>query len=215
MAGAACGRALLGLPLRSLLQILGVAGCGAVLLLRGLPQLHPQRAFGAANQITLLRAVLVAWLVGAIGPAPDVRLTMVATLVAAAAALLDAVDGWLARRLRTATPYGARFDMETDALLVLVLSVLTLQGGKAGPWVLVSGLLRYVFVLAGIAWPVLRRPLPDSRRRKGIAALQMVLLIPALSPWLPRPASDVAAAIAVLALMASFYIDFRLLWRSA
>lgn len=210
MAGAAGGRVLLDLPPRALLQVAVVALCGALVLLRGLPQLRPQPAFGAANQVTLLRAVLVVWLVGAIGASTDARVATAATLVASAAALLDGLDGWLARRLRIATPYGARFDMETDALLVLVLSALVLQLGKAGPWVLVSGLLRYAFVLAGFLWPTLRQPLPHSRRRKTIAALQMMLLIAALSPVLTRPASDLAAAVAVGTLIASFTID--LLW---
>ena len=37
-------------------------------------------------------------------------------------ALLDLVDGWVARRTGTASPFGARFDLETDAALILVLS---------------------------------------------------------------------------------------------
>ena len=45
--------------------------------------------------------------------------------------------------------FGARFDMEVDALLIQVLAVLAWQWDKAGPWVLMSGLLRYVFVAAG------------------------------------------------------------------
>ena len=207
------GRALLDLPARSLLQTMLVAGCGAVFLSAGLPHLGPQGRFVPANQVTWLRAVMFALLTGAIGAAPDGRVVWVATIVAAAAALLDAVDGWLARRLGAETAYGARFDMETDALLVLVLSVLVLQGGKAGPWILVSGLLRYAFVLAGILTPRFRRPLPPSLRRKAIAALQMVLLISALSPLLQRPYSDGVAVLAVMTLAVSFAIDLRLLWR--
>ena len=38
--------------------------------------------------------------------------------------------------------FGARFDMETDALLILALSVLVWRHAKAGAWVLASGLLR-------------------------------------------------------------------------
>ena len=63
--------------------------------------------------------------------------------------LLDGVDGWLARRHRIASAFGARFDMEIDALLILALSVLAWRHEKAGAWVVASGLLRYAFVAAG------------------------------------------------------------------
>ena len=38
------------------------------------------------------------------------------------ALLLDAVDGGVARRTGTVSGFGARFDMEVDAFLILVLS---------------------------------------------------------------------------------------------
>ena len=53
------------------------------------------------------------------GGAPLVTLITLATV----ALILDAVDGQVARRTATASPLGARFDMEVDAFLILVLSV--------------------------------------------------------------------------------------------
>src|SRR5439155_607224 len=78
-----------------------------------------------------------------------------ATAVAAStiATVLDGADGWLARRTRMESAFGARFDTEVDALLIQVLAVLAWRWGKAGPWVLVSGLLRYLFLLSGWLWP--------------------------------------------------------------
>src|SRR5437867_3690361 len=67
--------------------------------------------------------------------------------------LLDGVDGWLARRTHMASTFGERFDMETDALLILVLSVLAWQYDKAGAWLVLAGLLRYLFVAAGWLLP--------------------------------------------------------------
>ena len=69
---------------------------------------------------------------------------------------LNGADGWVARRTRTASAFGARFDMETDALLILVLSALVWRMEKAGAWVIASGLMRYAFVAAAIAWPWMR-----------------------------------------------------------
>ena len=43
---------------------------------------------------------------------------------------LDGVDGWLARRSGIASAFGARFDMEIDALLILVLAVLAWRSAR-------------------------------------------------------------------------------------
>ena len=46
--------------------------------------------------------------------------------------VLDAVDGHVARRTGTATAFGARFDMEVDAFLIVVLSVVRRAARSAG-----------------------------------------------------------------------------------
>jgi len=201
------------LPQRFLWQTLLVSTAGGLILCVAARQRPVATYFGVANQVTLLRAVLVALLCGFVAvPLSGVWLLFV-TLLAAFAALLDAADGWLARKRSLESEYGARFDMETDALFVLVLSVLVLQQHKAGVWVLICGLLRYGFVLTGWVWPALQRPLPFSLRRKRIAALQMVLLVAALSPFFPVPFSTALAALAVVTLLASFAIDVHALVR--
>ena len=101
---------------------------------------------------------------------------------------LDAVDGWLARRLGLASRFGARFDLEIDALMMLILSVLVWQTGRVDAWVLAIGGMRYGFVALGMIWPAARRPLPPSFRRKAVCALLGVLLLicllPPTPPWL-------------------------------
>jgi phosphatidylglycerophosphate synthase len=132
------------------------------------------------------------------------------TAVATGAAVLDGVDGWLARRTSLSSAFGARFDMETDALLIMVLAVLAWQFGKAGVWVLGSGLLRYLFLAAGRALPVLRHPLPPSRRRKVIAVVQIVALIVTVAPFVPVALSVLVAAVVLGLLTLSFLVD--VLW---
>jgi phosphatidylglycerophosphate synthase len=114
-----------------------------------------------------------------------------------------------------ASAFGARFDMETDAALLLVLAVLAWQLGKAGPWVLAVGLMRYAFVAAGAAAPWLRDPLPPSFRRKAVCAVQMVALVAALAPIVAPRASALLAAAALAALCYSFAADVRWLRRHA
>jgi phosphatidylglycerophosphate synthase len=137
-------------------------------------------------------------------------------LVAAVAVLalaLDGVDGWLARLRGTQSRFGARFDMETDALLALVLSVLAWQSGRAGAWVLTAGLMRYAFLVATLLWQWLGRPLPESRRRKTICVLQLIALIACVAPVLPDGGRAAAALCAVLMVSGSFALDIAWLVR--
>ena len=134
---------------------------------------------------------------------------------ASAAAALDGVDGWLARRTGTVSSFGARFDMETDAAMILVLSAIAYAWGKAGAWVLASGLLRYVFVAAGLALPWMAAPLPPSRRRQTVCVVQVVGLIVAVSPVVQPPSSAAIAAASLAALGYSFFIDTLWLTRQA
>ncbi|MGH8699018.1 MAG: CDP-alcohol phosphatidyltransferase family protein, partial [Burkholderiales bacterium] len=138
-----------------------------------------------------------------------------AVAVATLAAVLDAVDGPLARGTGLASPFGARFDMETDALLLLVLALLAWQLGKAGGWIVAAGLLRYVFVGAGRAWRWLERPLPASTRRKAICVIQIVTLIVALAPIVSVAASTAIAGAGLVLLVYSFAVDVAWLRRRA
>src|SRR5436190_23962284 len=110
--------------------------------------------FGIANCITAVRAVLVVLAATVIGRPPTPPAAWFVAGMAIAATVLDGVDGWAARRFGQSSAFGARFDMEVDALLIMALSVLAWRYGKAGAWVLASGLLRYVFVVAGWVWPL-------------------------------------------------------------
>jgi phosphatidylglycerophosphate synthase len=163
----------------------------------------------------MIRALLVALTAACIGEPATPAYSQAAAGAAAIATGLDGVDGWLARRTRMASPFGARFDMETDALLILVLAILAWQHGKAGPWVLASGLLRYVFVAAGWLQPWMQRPLFPSLRRKTICIVQVVGLILTILPAIPPPASAQIAAASLAALAYSFLVDTWWLWRRA
>ncbi len=158
---------------------------------------------------------LVALLVALIGERTATGAPLLALAMAVIAALLDGLDGWLARRHHMASAFGARFDMETDALLIMVLSVLAWQFGKAGVWVLATGLLRYLFVAAGFGLPWLRRPLPPSQRRKIIAAVQMVTLNLTIAPFIPTTAASCIAAVGLGVLSLSFLVDTQWLIQNA
>ncbi len=171
---------------------------------------------GPANRVTLGRLALAMLLAAAIGEPITAQpwLPWALVGVAALAALLDAVDGPLARRSGQASAFGARFDMESDAWLTLVLSALVWQNDLAGAWVLASGLMRYAFVAATWAWPWLAAPLAPRRRRQAVCVAQIVVLIVALVPTLPPGWAGALCAAGLLLLAASFGADMRLLWRA-
>jgi phosphatidylglycerophosphate synthase len=126
---------------------------------------------------------------------------------------LDGVDGWLARTTRMSSGYGARFDMETDATFILVLSILVWQHGKAGAWVLLCGLMRYAFVAAGHVLPWLGAPLQPTLRGRTVAVGQLLGLSVALAPAIPVPASSAVAGVTLAVLTWSFAIDVAWLAR--
>ncbi len=112
--------------------------------------------FGAANAVTLARGVLALDLLALLGSPPSAVLAWLIVVLALVALVLDGVDGRVARRRGETSAFGARFDMETDALLILVLAALAWSQGKAGAWILLAGALRYLFVAASLVAAVAR-----------------------------------------------------------
>ena len=129
----------------------------AALVARGVERGHPHPRFDAANLVTTLRAAGVAVLAAAATQAGGGALagwTLVA--VAAAALALDGADGLVARCLGRASEFGARYDVEVDSALALVLAVLVWRAGPQGAWILALGLPCYAFLTAAMLDRVLR-----------------------------------------------------------
>lgn len=166
---------------------------------------------GPADRVTLARATLVGGVAALAVDSFDrhVRLDALVTL-AIVALVLDAVDGHVARRTGTVSEFGARFDMEVDAFLVLVLSVHV--AGPVGAWALAIGAMRYVFVAAIWALPWMGETLPPRYWRKVVAATQGVVLLVATADVLPRALTATALAAALALLVESFGRDVVWLW---
>lgn len=175
---------------------------------------HGRPSLGPANRITLARAVLVGLLAAFLGEPTAEAFSVALVLGAGLAFGLDWVDGRVARSTGSASPFGARLDMELDALTVLALSALAWQLDRAGPWVLLSGALRYLFVGGSFVWPWLAAPLPPAPRRAWICGVQVGLLVLCLAPWPVAWLSTAMAAIGVVALTGSFAIDVAWLYRN-
>ncbi len=174
-------------------------------------------SLGPADAVTLTRAVLIGGLTALVADTfrDTGRETPIPVMVALASAalVLDAVDGRVARRTRTVTAVGARFDMEVDAFLVLVLSAYDVR--LLGGWVLLIGAARYLFVAAGWLLPWLRGPTPPRYWGKVVAATQGVVLTVAMSDMLPGPVVAVAVLGALTLLVESFGRQVLWLYRHA
>lgn len=116
--------------------------------------------------------------------------------------LLDAADGWVARRTGTSSAAGALLDMQVDAGVLVILSAAVAT--ELGPWVLVIGAMRYVFVATSWLRPELAVTLPRSTFRVAVAAVQGTVLAIAIAPFIPEAAAHVIVAAAVGLLLASF-----------
>jgi phosphatidylglycerophosphate synthase len=168
---------------------------------------------GPADRVTLARATLVgcvAVLVVESYAGLPVPLALLVP-IAAVALIGDAIDGQIARRTKTCSDHGARFDMEVDAFLILVLSMLV--SDSLGPWVLAMGLMRYVFVTASWRMPWLKASLPHSMARKTVAAVQGIVLVVAASDLLPEVLNFAVVALALGSLVWSFGRDVHWLSR--
>jgi phosphatidylglycerophosphate synthase len=184
------------------------AACGATVCVFLLRSGKP--ALGPADLVTLSRAVLAGGTAALVADQGRDASLVVVAVVASSALVLDAVDGLVARRTGTASALGARFDMEVDAFLILVLSAFV--GLFVGMWVLAIGAIRYAFVAAQQVLPWLRGPLPPSRARKTVAAVQGIALVVAGSGLVPVPVAVFVAGGALAALVWSFGRDIAWLW---
>jgi len=188
--------------------------CGTVLCAwvgRGLARGEAE-VLGPADTVTFARATMTCGLaalvaeslLGDTATAPLLGLAVVSLV-------LDAVDGSVARHTDTASVFGARFDGEADAFLILVLSAFVAR--SFGVWVLAIGAARYAFGIAGWATPWLRQQLPARYWRKVVAALQGIALVVAAADVAPRPPTYAALAVALALLGESFGRDVLWLWR--
>ncbi|TCC10293.1 CDP-alcohol phosphatidyltransferase family protein [Kribbella soli] len=220
LAGFACLLVLLGvLAATTGLDVAGWAagvasGAGLAALTARSMAHHRRDGLGPADRVTLARAVLACGVAALTadsfgGQTPVTIFVAISTI----ALVLDGVDGQVARRTGTASAFGARFDMEVDSFLVLVLSVYVAH--TMGWWVIAFGAARYVFVAAGWALPWLRGSLPPRYWAKVVAAIVGIALTVAAARILPDAVTTVMLLIALGLLAESFGRHTWGLWRVA
>lgn len=100
------------------------------------------------------------------------------------AILLDGLDGFLARRYKHTSEYGARLDMETDAFLVWLLGVHHVSNGALPTWIIVPAAMRYIFGLLSL----LLAPAKELTSHRFRASIAVVFFLSLLSPFILKEA---------------------------
>lgn len=163
-------------------------------------------AFGLANVITLGRLFLTVSLAALGGVSPGSSAALLVTGIFA----LDGLDGWVARKKGEASALGARFDMECDALLVLVCALVLYLHHRLPAFILLPGVLRYLYALL-LLLPWAKGEAPRSRWGRYVFAAMIVSFVLSfwpLEPW-HRPLSVIATTMIVASFSHSFYWSCR------
>jgi len=171
-------------------------------------------SLGLANRVTLGRGLLIAATAGFLatpGVGSKPLLSYIPALLYTLAALGDALDGYIARRLQQVTRLGRELDMALDALGLLVAPLLAVFIGKLhGSYLLVSA--AYYLFQQGLHWrrqqakPVYS--LPPSRLRRLLAGFQMGLVATVLWPPLPAELTRPVGVLFMVPVLAGFIRDW-------
>ena len=201
LAGLVLLRLYAGMELAGLLVGVGFV-VGAGILLESAVRPYQAHTWTPADRVTLTRLTLIGLVTALVADRLGENAPWVMIALASVALVLDAVDGKIARSTGTESEFGARFDMEADAFLILVLSIFVAM--TMGGWVLAIGAMRYAYVAAswGLRW--LRLPVPPSYARKVVAAAQAITLLVVSAALLPAAVEVGAVALALILLLLSF-----------
>ncbi len=164
--------------------------------------------FTLPNLVSSSRVILAAGFVAYESTA--VRLTLLCV-----ASLTDFLDGWIARRTKVTSRFGALLDPVADRFFVLAVVLSFVAGGQLLAWQAVAILFRDVmsligfFVARNVRW---LRPIPFAARPLGklVTGAQLLTFLTVLVA--PRWADPLVWVVTVLGFAAT--VDYTLmLWR--
>ena len=124
---------------------------------------------------------------------------------------LDGLDGYLARKFNQESESGGNLDMESDAFMVLALSVIHFQSGVLLWWILIPGAARYIYQLIFLLLPKNNKELMPKKYRATIAVIFFLsLLIPFLTQnksWILI--TYISGATIIVSFLVSFFGSLR------
>lgn len=182
--------------------------------LKGDPAARLFGDLGLANGLTTVRSVFTAGLAGFLtAPWPAGWLAWAPGVLYLTSAVMDYLDGYVARVTGRTTILGEDLDMRWDGTGMLFGATLSVLYGQTPLPYLLVGLARYLYLFG--LWVREKRgqpvyDLPPSRFRRALAGMQMGFVAVVLLPVYGPPATRLAAALFMLPLLIGFTRDY--LW---
>lgn len=170
------------------------------------------KQLGWANRLTLLRGYLIA-LTGGFLFQPDISgfISWAPGLVYGAAAILDRLDGFVARKTQQTTLLGAELDTAFDAMGLIIAPLLAVGMGKIHWTYLLLSIAFYIFQW-GIYWrrkhglPVYS--LMPSQLRRTLAGFQMGFVALALLPCFQASQTIICGFAFLIPVLLGFIVDW-------
>jgi CDP-diacylglycerol--glycerol-3-phosphate 3-phosphatidyltransferase len=167
---------------------------------------------GWANRLTLLRGYLIALTGGFLfQPQAEGFIACLPGLFYGVAAMLDRIDGFVARITKQTTVLGTELDTVFDAFGLLVAPLLALWIGKIHWSYLLLSFAFYIFQF-GLRWRTKRGlvnyPILPSRLRRALAGFQMGFIAFVLFPCFEAPQTIVCSLAFMIPVLLGFVVDW-------
>lgn len=168
--------------------------------------------FGWANRLTILRGGLIAALGGFLFQPQAIGLmSWIPGVLYALAAILDRMDGFVARRSQQTSLLGSDLDTAYDALGLLVAPLLAVGYGKLHWSFLLVSAAYYIFQL-GLTWRRARHfpiyPLLPNILRRTLAGFQMGFVAIILLPCFHSSLTIILGIAFMLPMLIGFVVDW-------
>lgn len=172
----------------------------------------PYLDLGWANGLTLVRAGLISLTGGFLLQAEPAGIFLwLPGLFYGLAALLDRVDGFVARRTGRTSLLGSELDTVFDALGLLVAPLVAIQFGKLHWSFLAVSLAYYVFMF-GLYWRQYHQrptyPLLPSQLRRAFAGFQMGVVALIMLPVFSANITELLGVAFMLPILMGFVVDW-------
>ncbi len=172
----------------------------------------PYPTLGWANRLTLLRGGLIALTGGFLFQPQAVGwAAWIPGLFYTLAAILDRMDGFVARRNKQTSLLGSELDTVYDALGLLVAPLLAVGYGKIHWSFLLVSVAYYIFMW-GLHWRTTHNlavyPLLPSMLRRTLAGFQMGFVAIILLPCFEAPLTIVIGIAFMLPILVGFIVDW-------
>ena len=125
--------------------------------------------------------------------------------------ILDGIDGYLARKYNTGSPFGETFDIETDALFTLMLCGVLYLAGYMPWWIMFSGILRYGYVLLEYLLGTSKKKSPTHKHARILSIVVFsTYLTPFVFPYIVYfPSIVIGTAVLFFSFGYSLFMKFQ------